>query len=311
MKNLVHHPVLLHEVIELLVTKKDGTYLDCTVGLGGHSLGILDAISTAGRLIGIDRDREALDFARQRLQKFPNVQLFHLNFSRIDRLKQLAGIDKFSGILFDLGMGTWQIEINRRGFSYLSDGPLDMRMDAGQELTASEVVNSYSPEELERIFKEYGEEKLSRKIAKNIKNSPIAIQTTAQLRDAVERSVPSRHKIKSLSRIFQAIRMEVNHEIDELKAGLNLALQAVEPNGRVGVIAYHSLEDRLVKETFRELSRKCTCPPEALVCTCGGKAKWKAITKKPLRPGPAEIQSNPSARSAKFRVIEKLPSDEA
>lgn len=288
------------------MTREDGIYLDCTLGLGGHAEGILKRVKSPGRLIGIDRDTQALESAKQKLSHYPNTTLLRLNFSQIDRLKEIAGAEKFTGILFDLGIGSWQISQAERGFSYLQDGPLDMRMDQSQKLSAYQVANHYSQEELTRIFKEYGEERLGKRIAREIKQAKPKIVTTAQLAKIIEKAISPKYRVKTLSRIFQAIRLEVNQEIGELKAGLSLAVQATEPKGRVGVISYHSLEDRLVKQTFQELARKCICPPGAPVCTCGGKARWRIITKKPVRPSSAEIKVNPSARSAKFRVIEKL-----
>ena len=306
MKELSHRPVLLQEVTQLLVTREDGIYLDCTLGLGGHAETILERLKPPGRLIGIDRDAQALESAKQRLSRYPDTTLWQLNFSQIGRLKELAGAEKFTGILFDLGIGSWQISQAERGFSYLINGPLDMRMDQSQKLSAYRVVNHYSQEELARIFKEYGEERLGKRIAREIKQAKQRIETTGQLGKIIEEIISAKNRVKTLSRIFQAIRMEVNQEIEELKAGLSLAVQATEPKGRIGIISYHSLEDRLVKQTFQKLARKCICPPGSPVCTCGGKAQWRIITKKPVRPSPAEIKANPSARSAKFRVIEKL-----
>ena len=306
MKDLVHQPVLLHEVVQLLVTREAGVYLDCTVGLGGHSEAILKKLSPSGRVIGIDWDAQALEKAQQRLGAFKNVAFYHLNFSQIDQLKRLAGTEQFTGILFDLGLGSWQINQTERGFSYLSAGPLDMRMDQSQRLTALEVVNQYSQEELAKIFKEYGEEKLGKRIAREIKKVRQKFETTKQLAELIERRVSPPNRIKTLSRIFQAIRMEVNQELEELKAGLALAVLATEPKGRIGIISYQSLEDRLVKRTFQELAKNCICPSDSPVCTCGKKAEWRILTKKPIRPSPAEISSNPSARSAKLRVAEKL-----
>ena len=306
MKELSHRPVLLQEVTQLLVTRKDGIYLDCTLGLGGQAEAILESLKPPGRLVGIDRDAQALENAKPRLSPYPGTILLQLNFSQIDRLKELAGVEKFTGILFDLGLGSWQISQAERGFSYLKDGPLDMRMDQSQTLSAYQVVNRYSQEELARIFKEYGEERLGKKIAREIKQAEQKVETTGQLVKIIEKTISSRNRVKTLSRIFQAIRLEVNQEIEELKAGLSLAVQATEAKGRIGVISYHSLEDRLVKQTFQELARRCICPPGSPVCTCGGRAQWRVITKKPIRPSPAEIKANPSARSAKFRAAERL-----
>ncbi len=308
MKELFHQPVLLNEVVQLLVTRAEGVYLDCTLGLGGHAEAILKRLRAPGQLIGIDRDAQALEASRAKLSGYPNLILLQLNFSQIDRLKEQTGIERFTGILFDLGLGSWQISQAERGFSYLTDGLLDMRMDRGQRLSAYQVINEYSEKELARIFKEYGEEKLGKRIAREIKRAKPKIETTGQLARIIERTISPKGRIRTLSRVFQAIRMEVNQEIEELKTGLALAVQAVEPLGRIGIISYHSLEDRLVKKTFQEISRKCSCPPDSPVCTCGGQAQWRVLTKRAIVPTPAETKANPNSRSAKFRVIEKLES---
>jgi len=306
LKELIHRPVLLNEVLQLIVTRKDGIHLDCTVGLGGHAEAILNELSPQGRLVGIDRDQQALDAARERLKGYRNCTLLKLNFSQLEQLPAIAGAGKFTGMLFDLGLGSWQISQKERGFSYLAEGPLDMRMDRSQKLTALEVVNNYSFTELTKIFKELGEERLGKRIAARIKSTKSKIENTRQLAEIVERAVPFQSRIKSLARIFQALRMEVNQELEELRIGLNLALQALEPKGRLGLISYHSLEDALVKKTFQELTKSCHCPPQSPICICGAKVSWKKITRKVIRPSPAEVQANPSSRSAKLRVIERL-----
>ncbi|OGC77852.1 MAG: 16S rRNA (cytosine(1402)-N(4))-methyltransferase [candidate division Zixibacteria bacterium RBG_16_50_21] len=306
MSGLFHRPVLLDEVVKYLVTDKQGTYLDCTVGLGGHAEGILRILVPPGKLVGIDRDEQALQAARDRLKEFQNLTLLKLNFGHMEELTKLWGAGKFSGILLDLGLGSWQINLPERGFSYLEEGPLDMRMDKNQGLSARDVVNSYSQIELVRIFSEFGEEKLSKRIAKKIAEAQGKIDTTSQLTALVSKVVPTRYRIKTLSRIFQAIRIEVNKESEELAQALKIAPGLVKFGGRIGIISYHSLEDRLVKQSFQRLSKKCLCPPGSPVCTCGGRARWKLVTKKPVIPSRQETEQNSRARSAKFRVIERM-----
>jgi len=301
-----HKPVLLDEVLENLITDKSGTYLDATVGYGGHSLGILNRLSPKGKLIGTDRDQEALSVAKKNLKGFENqVVLAQVSFSQLEDFFRQQNIKQLSGFLFDIGMGSWQIETEERGFSYLKEGPLDMRMDRKQLLTAYDVVNRYSEEKLVWIFKNYGEERFAKKIAKALKSTKSEIRTTSDLRKMVEKVVRT-NVIKSLARVFQALRIEVNQELEELKKGIETAVKFLKPQGRLAIISYHSLEDRIVKESFRELAQGCKCPPTLPVCICGVKPELKILTRKPIVPTEKEKKSNPKSRSAKLRVGVKI-----
>jgi len=308
--NLTHIPVLLDQVLEYLLVDPDGTYIDTTVGGGGHSEGILKKLSSKGKLIGIDRDEDALRYSKEKLEKFSHkVSFFKVNFGDLSPFLIDLKINDISGFLFDLGLSSLQLENPERGFSYLKEGPLDMRMDTSQTEKALDVVNQYSAYELSKIFFQYGEERYSRPIAQEIvkRRKKEKIKTTKQLKDAIESKVNPKYRIKSLSRIFQAIRIEVNDELQELEKGLNSAVGFLRPNGRICVIAYHSLEDRLVKFTFNRLSKGCICPPEFPKCICGREAlkELEILTKKPIRPETEEIERNPKARSAKLRVAER------
>ena len=303
---LVHKPVLLDEVLENLITDKSGTYLDATVGYGGHSLGILNRLNPEGKLIGTDRDQEALSVAKKNLKEFGDrVVLAQVSFSQLEDFLRQQNISQISGFLFDIGMGSWQIETEERGFSYLKPGPLDMRMDRKQSLTAYDIVNRYSEEKLVWIFKNYGEERFAKKIAKALKNTKSEIRTTSDLRKMVEKVVRT-NVIKTLARVFQALRIEVNQELEELKKGIETAVKFLNPQGRLAIISYHSLEDRIVKESFRELAKGCKCPPTLPVCICGAKPELKILNKKPIVATEKEKKLNPKSRSAKLRVGVKI-----
>lgn len=302
----IHIPVLLEEVLENLITDESGTYLDATVGYGGHSLGILNRLNPEGKLIGTDRDQEALSVAKKTLKRFENqVVLAQANFSQLEDFLRQQNISQISGFLFDIGMGSWQIETEERGFGYLKEGPLDMRMDRKQSLTAYDVVNRYSEEKLVWIFKNYGEERFAKKIAKALKSTKSEIRTTSDLRKIVEKVVRA-NVIKSLARVFQAIRIEVNQELEELKKGIETAVKFLKPQGRLAIISYHSLEDRIVKESFRQLAKGCKCPPTIPVCICGATPELKILNKKPVVPTEKEKNLNPKSRSAKLRVGVKI-----
>lgn len=308
-KSFVHIPVLAAQVKMHLLTDPDGIYFDATLGTGGHAEVILSELSSRGMLVGIDKDKEAIDFTENRLEKFRGRFKFaQLSFSEIPRLLEKLKIKKVSGFLFDLGVCSLQLDKPERGFSYNMDGPLDMRMNQNQKLTAYEVVNYYSLKDLIRIFKEYGQEKFSSSIAKALvrKREKEKLKTTSQLKEIVESIVNPRYRIKSLSRIFQAIRIEVNQEMDELKKGLDFAVNYLLPGGRLCFISYHSLEDRIVKTEFSKLSKGCVCPPDFPVCVCKAKIVLKIITKKPIRPDKGEIEKNPRAKSAKLRMAMKV-----
>lgn len=305
---LVHVPVLLEEVLKYLLTGPKGMYLDASCGGGGHSEAILLKLAPKGRLICCDRDEQALEYCKKRLKKFKGKVIFaRINFKNIGSYLKDLKTDRVSGFLFDLGMSSIQLDDPERGFSYSKDGPLDMRMDLSQKKKAFDVVNFYPLEKLIQIFQKYGEEKRAKLIAKAIveKRERDKIKTTKQLRDLVQSKVNPRHKIKSLSKIFQAVRIEVNDELDELKEGLNQAIEFLRPGGRLCVISYHSLEDRLVKSTFKLYSKGCICPPTFPECVCGGEKLLKILTKKPVVPDKFEKEKNPRAKSAKLRACEK------
>ncbi|WP_270749545.1 16S rRNA (cytosine(1402)-N(4))-methyltransferase RsmH [Fusobacterium hominis] len=304
-----HIPVLYHECIDNLVINKDGVYLDCTLGGGGHSEGILKALSEKGRLISIDQDDQAIEFAKKRLEKYGSKwMVFKNNFENLDIVLYSAGVDKVDGILMDIGVSSTQLDDPSRGFSYRYDTKLDMRMNQNSKLSAYEVVNEYSEEELARIIYEYGEERNSRKIARFICETRVEkpIETTGELVTIIKRAYPARAQKHPAKKTFQAIRIEVNRELEVLDRAIDKAIDALKVGGRLGIITFHSLEDRLVKNKFRDLATACKCPPGLLVCVCGGKAKVKLITRKPIIPNGEEIEFNNRAHSSKLRVVERL-----
>ena len=306
-----HKPVLLDECIEALAIRPDGIYVDGTLGRAGHSLEIVRRLTT-GRLIALDRDESALAAARIRLADYMDrVTLVHSNFSRLGVVLRELGIDGADGMLFDLGVSSPQLDDAQRGFSYKQDAPLDMRMDTTAALTARELVNTASYEELRRILFEYGEERYAPAIARAIcrEREQMPIETTLQLADIIRSAMPGqalREKQHPAKRSFQAIRIAVNDELGELEPMLSAAEENLRPGGRLAVITFHSLEDRIVKRKLRELSTGCTCPPEFPVCVCGKKPKMELLTRKPIVSGEQELEENPRARSAKLRVARKL-----
>ena len=306
-----HKPVLLVECIEALAIRPDGIYVDGTLGRAGHSLEIVRRLTT-GRLIALDRDESALAAARIRLADYMDrVTLVHSNFSRLGEVLRELGIDGADGMLFDLGVSSPQLDDAQRGFSYKQDAPLDMRMDTTAALTARELVNTASYEELRRILFEYGEERYAPAIARAIcrEREQMPIETTLQLADIIRSAMPGqalREKQHPAKRSFQAIRIAVNDELGELEPMLSAAEENLRPGGRLAVITFHSLEDRIVKRKLRELSTGCTCPPEFPVCVCGKKPKMELLTRKPIVSGEQELEENPRARSAKLRVARKL-----
>lgn len=306
-----HVSVLLNESIENLNIKPDGIYVDGTMGGAGHSLEIAKKLSKKGMLIGIDRDEEALEVAKERLKEFSNVKYVHDNHDNIYKIIKDLELNGVDGILLDLGVSSYQIDEKTRGFTYMDDGPLDMRMDKSQELTAEYIVNNYKEKELARIIFEYGEEKFSKKIARNIcecRNNK-KIETTAELVKIIERSIPGKFREKNshpAKRTFQAIRIEVNNEIEPLYNTIKNSINALNSKGRLCVITFHSLEDRMVKKAYVDAEGKCTCPKDLPYCVCGNKSLGKIITKKPILPTEKEMQENSRSRSAKLRVFEKI-----
>ena len=306
-----HVSVLLNECIENLNIKPDGIYVDGTMGGAGHSLEIVKKLSEKGMLIGIDRDEEALAVAKERLKEFNNVKYVHDNHDNIDEIIKNLNIKGVDGILRDLGVSSYQIDEKTRGFTYMDDGPLDMRMDKSQKLTAEYIVNKYKEQDLARIIFEYGEEKFSRKIARNIceyrKNKKI--ETTGELVKIIEKSIPGKFREKNshpAKRTFQAIRIEVNNEIEPLYNTIKNSITALNSKGRLCVITFHSLEDRMVKKAYVDAEGKCTCPKDLPYCVCGNVSLGKIITKKPILPTEKEMQENSRSRSAKLRVFEKI-----
>ena len=301
-----HEPIMLNECIDNLSIKKDGIYVDGTLGGAGHSSRIIERIES-GLLIGVDRDLEAIAASKKRLKKYENVKYVHGKHEDIKEHVNALGIEKVDGILLDLGVSSYQIDEGTRGFSYTKDAPLDMRMDQSQGISAKDIVNTYSKEDLEKIFFEYGEEKFSRKIVEKILKAreEKEISTTYELADIIRAAVP-KNAIDSFKRIFQALRIEVNGELKELKKAICDSVSILNDGGRLCIITFHSLEDRIVKETFLELQGKCTCPKDFPKCVCGFKSYGKVITRKPIIPSEAEQESNSRSRSAKLRVFERV-----
>lgn len=306
-----HISVLFEESIEALRIKDDGIYVDGTLGGGGHSHGILTKNNSC-RLIGIDRDKEAIAAASKRLEAFSDrVTIVRNNFSQIRSILSDLGIDKIDGAVLDLGVSSYQLDNALRGFSYMNDAALDMRMNTDSPKTAYDVVNSYSCEELMRIFYEYGEEKWSKRIAEFIvdRRKEKNIETTFELVDIIKAAIPKKARIEGghpAKRVFQAIRIEVNDELGILEGAIEDFVKILNTGGRLAVITFHSLEDRIVKKKFQELAKGCTCPKEFPVCVCGGKPEIEIISRKPILPSPKEIEENSRSKSAKLRIAEKL-----
>ncbi|MGO3019044.1 MAG: 16S rRNA (cytosine(1402)-N(4))-methyltransferase RsmH [Anaerococcus sp.] len=302
-----HISVLLKECIENLNINPHGVYMDLTLGKGGHSKKILEKLSDDGLLIAVDQDKEAIEAAKENLKDFSNVIYINSNFENIDEILNEAGVDKINGALMDIGVSSYQIDNKDRGFSYMKEGPLDMRMNTDSELTAKKIVNSYSLDELQNIFSKYGEERFSRTIAKNIisHRKKREINTTLELRQIVKDSVRS-NEAHPEKRVFQALRIEVNRELEVLENTIERVVDRLDKKGRLCIITFHSLEDRIVKNKFKELNTSCICPPNLPVCVCNHVKKVKIITKKPIEPSKEEQKENSRSRSAKLRVCERI-----
>ncbi len=309
--NFNHKPVMLEECIMGLNINPEGIYVDGTLGGAGHSKEIANRISENGLLIGIDRDEEAICVAKERLSEFNNIKFVNDNHDNIKSILSNLSIPKVDGILLDLGVSSYQLDEGKRGFSYMNPGILDMRMDKKQDLTAKEVINSYSEEKLANIIYEYGEEKFSRQIARKIVKyrESKSIETTDELvkiiEDAIPKKISNGHPAK---RTFQAIRIEVNNEIEPLYNTVIDCIDSLKSNGRLCILTFHSLEDRAVKLAFNDSIGKCTCPPGLPYCVCGAKerTKGKVITKKPILPSTEEMENNSRSKSAKLRIFEKI-----
>lgn len=306
-----HIAVMAAEAIEYLDCKKDGLYVDATLGGGGHALKILTHCGTC-RVIGMDRDEDGLKAAKETLRPFGDRVCFVKgNFGDLDRVLAGQGAEKVDGVIMDLGVSSHQFDAPERGFSFRFDARLDMRMDRSQETTAYDLVNFEDKDALKRIFRDYGEERFAGKIASAIirERGKKTIDTTLELQALIDRAVPKRFQARSIhpaTRVFQALRIAVNDELGSLERGLRNAVDALRPGGRVVVISFHSLEDRIVKDMFRHMASSCVCPPRSPKCVCGKKAEVRIITKKALTPSEAEIEANPRARSAKMRAAERL-----
>ena len=306
-----HEPIMLNEVLEGLNIVPSGVYLDCTLGGAGHSSEILKRLDSTGLLIGLDKDEEALAYSSKRLEKFENKRLIYADFKNAIEVLDELGIEEVDGVLIDLGISSHQIDSAERGFSFLKEGRLDMRMDRNNELSAYEIVNFYPKEKLEKILFEYGEESFARRIVQKIvearKLRPI--ETTLELREIIESALPKKVVYKSggaSKKTFQALRIAVNGELDGLEEILEKLISRLKSHGRMCVLSFHSLEDRIVKNVFRREATDCLCPPGFPVCTCHHKASIRLITKKPLVAGEEEVLKNPRSSSAKLRIIEKL-----
>ena len=304
-----HTPVMLEECIENLNIKSNGIYVDGTIGGAGHSKEIIKKIGEEGLLIGIDRDEEALKSAKKTLEKYSNVKYVHGNHDDIKKILNDLEIDKVDGILLDLGVSSYQLDERNRGFSYLGDNKLDMRMDKTQNLTAETVVNTYPEQKLSDIIYEYGEERFSRQIAKNIciQRKTKKIETTKELVEIIEKSIPKSKQKNGhpAKKTFQAIRIEVNNEIEPLYKTILDCIDCLKEKGRLCVITFHSLEDRAVKKAMIEAKSNCTCPSDLPYCVCGAKSLGKIITKKPIIPSEKEQEENSRSKSAKLRVFER------
>ena len=313
-----HIPVLVDRVLQYIEPKDNGIYLDCTVGMGGHALAILEKSSPNGRLIGLDIDSEAIAEAKDRLTEYASrIHLFHANYTELDKILDNLGIASVDGILFDLGVSSLQLDKASRGFSFQGDGPLDMRMDTGcrgrrPDTTAKSVVNTASRDKLLKIFTDFGDERWSKRIANQIikERKRKAITSTSQLAEIVVDAVPAwsryKQKIHPATRIFQALRIYVNDELDNLKVGLEKAVERLNIGAGICVISFHSLEDRIVKNTFKLFASECICPPGLPVCVCNHDPSLKVLTRRPITPEDEEIERNPRSRSAKLRAARKI-----
>ncbi len=310
-KQEFHHvPIMFEDVIEGLKIRPDGIYCDGTLGGGGHSSGIAEKLGADGRLIGIDQDIEAIAAATKRLSAYPQVTIVKDNYRNMKAVLETLGIRQVEGILLDLGVSSWQLDSAERGFSYRNDAPLDMRMDQSGSLTAKDIVNGYEEKELIRILRTYGEEPFAGRIASAIvrarDNSPI--ETTTELSEIVKAAIPAAKRREGghpAKRTFQAIRIEVNGELMVLSEALSDLIGLLSPGGRLLIITFHSLEDRIVKQAFKEAENPCICPPNFPVCTCGKKPLGRMVTRKPIEPSEEEKEKNPRAKSAKLRIFEK------
>ncbi len=306
-----HTSVLLRETVDGLNVRPDGIYVDATLGGGGHAFEVCSRLNDKGRFIGIDQDADAIEAAGKRLEGFgEKVTIIRSNYRDMKPQLHKIGIDKVDGIVIDLGVSSYQLDTADRGFSYRVDAPLDMRMDQRQKMTAKDIINGYSESELYRVIRDYGEDRFAKNIAKHIvaEREKAPIETTGQLNEIIRHAIPM--KIRKMSghpskRTFQAIRIELNHELDVLKDSLDEMIDMLNPGGRICIITFHSLEDRIVKSAFRKNENPCTCPSHFPACVCGKVSKGKVVTRKPILPSVEEMESNSRSKSAKLRIFER------
>lgn len=308
--NFKHKSVLLEETIESLAIKPDGIYVDGTLGGGGHAYEVCSRLNEKGRFIGIDQDEAAIKAASERLEEFKEkVTIVRDNYSNVKQVLHNLNIDKVDGIVLDLGVSSYQLDTADRGFSYMADAMLDMRMDQRQELTAKDIVNDYSEMQLYYIIKDYGEDKFAKNIAKHIARARAIkeIETTGELTEIIKAAIPMKQRITGghpAKKTFQAIRIELNKELEVLKNSLDEMIDSLDDGGRLSVITFHSLEDRIVKNMFRKNENPCTCPSDFPICVCGKKSKGRVITRKPILPSEEEVEENKRSKSSKLRVFE-------
>ncbi len=307
-----HKSVLLYETVDSLNIRPDGIYVDGTLGGGGHAYEVCSRLGQGGRLIGIDQDADAIAAATERLKPFENkVTVVRSNYENIASVLHDLGIEKVDGIYLDLGVSSYQLDTASRGFTYREDAPLDMRMDQRGTQTAADIVNTYSEMELYRIIRDYGEDRFAKNIAKHIvrKRQEKPYETTGELIETIKAAIPAKIRATGghpAKRTFQAIRIELNHELDVLNRSIDTMIDLLNPGGRLSIITFHSLEDRIVKKRFRDNENPCICPPEFPVCMCGKKSKGTVITRKPIVPGEEELEYNKRSKSSKLRVFERV-----
>jgi 16S rRNA (cytosine1402-N4)-methyltransferase len=308
MINNQHTPVLLKESMEFLVTNINGVYFEATLGFGGHSEAILNLLSGEGKLISTDVDIDAINFSKEKFAADKRIKIFNANFSQIDLIAKIESVKNFDGIFGDLGVSSFQLDNVLSGFTYRNEAKLDLRMDKTKAINASDVLNTFSGEEIADIIYQYGEEKKSRQIANRIvaQRKIKKIETTIDLADIIEEMTPFKYRIKTLSRVFQALRIYVNDELEMLKSFLTKSVDLLSEGGRIVILSYHSLEDRIVKEVFKYETLDCICPKDYPVCKCGKVPRLKILTKKPVVPSMLEIENNTRSRSAKLRAAERI-----
>ncbi len=303
-----HVPVLLKESVDLLVTKKEGIYFDGTIGFGGHSSEILNRLNNKGKLVATDKDADAFDYCKKKFSNDKRFSIYNTSFSDISTISKIEFIEKFDGIFVDLGVSSYQLDNIESGFTFREDAPLDLRMNKKAGISASKVLNTFSYEQIANIIFEYGEEKNSRMIAKKIVEyrNTTKFTSTNQLKELIKKVTPERYLTKTLTRVFQALRIYVNNELEELKNFLDKSIEHLNVGGRIVVLAYHSLEDRIVKEKFKYETLKCICPPGTPICICNKVQKLKLVNSKPIQPTDEEVKINKRSRSAKLRAAERV-----